>query len=246
MRGATAVRERPILMSGPMVRAILDGRKTQTRRVAMVRSCGVLVPALGFDPAPAVARCPFGTPGDRLWVREAWSAQYDFPTEYRGSRMAWYHDTPPAWRLPSNALRTYYRADRTMYDVCDLGEPLGIDLVRHRSHGEAPRWTPGIHMPRWASRLTLEVTGVRVERLCDIGEADAEAEGSFAVSEVLKQDAARQAAADGRGDCGGRDYFRALWDSLNAARGYGWDANPWVWAITFRPVAALAATEAPR
>lgn len=178
------MRERPILFSGPMVRAILEGRKTQTRRVAMVTRCGVRVPALGCDPAPDAARCPYGVPGDRLWVRETW---YDNLTarspEQRASRE-----------------EVYYRAD---------------GLPEFEGEESEIRWRPSIHMPRWTSRLTLTITDVRVERLQDITEADAQAEGIETYAGYA------------------RERFRDLWNNLNRSRGFGWDVNPWVWAIGF-------------
>lgn len=114
------MKERPILFSGPMVRAILEGRKTQTRRVAKIHG-------YGLDDRPVFGRSPFGEPGDRLWVRET----------FCGSCVR-----DPAY---------IYRA-----------------TDENPSHLFQPRWRPSIHMPRWASRLTLEVTAVRRERLRDI------------------------------------------------------------------------------
>lgn len=188
--------EKPILFSGAMIRAILDGRKTQTRRIVKMqpptdkhvlarcvsstdkRSEGKLrwitpdgSEGTGFFP------CPYGQPGDRLWVRETWRGGSD-----------------------SFSSGLHYRAD--------LDEP-----------GAPGQWTPSIHMPRWASRISLEVKAVRVERLQDISEADAEAEG-----------------VDSRGD-GSERYraaFRLLWCEI-----YGhasWDANPWLWCVEFTRV----------
>ena len=170
------MKERPILFSGPMVRALLDGSKTQTRRVIKPRH-------LAFFNQNAAAMLndwnerplPYGKPGDRLWVRETW------------------HDASSS--LHSCAL---YRAD-------------GIDL-----HWD--KWTPSIHMPRWASRITLEITSVRVERLQDISEADAQAEG-ITSAECLECD-------------GFVNAFSKLWEQINGPG--SWDANPWVWAIEFR------------
>lgn len=173
------MKERPILFSAPMVRALLDGRKTQTRRVVKPQPTatreeairtygkgGTFILEAGFFGV----RCPYGQLGDRLWVRETWGA-------CAGS---------PVYRADDNA-------------TCPDGG----------------RWKPSIHMPRWASRITLEVTGVRVERLQDISEEDAIAEG------VPEQ----------RGDPWA---FQCLWDSINGARERcSWAANPWVWAITF-------------
>lgn len=181
------MRERPILFSGPMVRAILDGTKTQTRRVAMHTVCGVRVARLAYDPAPDVCACPYGVPGDRLWVRETFA--------------------------PFSTGGAVYRADKPRFS------PGAHEVV-------GGSWHPSIHMPRWASRLSLEVTGVRVERLQDISEADAIAEGCHDSDGAPTQELSGTA----------RGAFALLWDDLNADRGYGWDANPWVWVVEFRKV----------
>ncbi|WP_186083797.1 hypothetical protein [Burkholderia gladioli] len=182
------MKKRPILFSAPMVRAILDGRKTQTRRVAKEFA--------GRDNLDAILRrfpnqqgCPHGEPGDRLWVRETWG-QYQLAPE-----------------------DIVYRADEDF--PC----------------GSPKRWRPSIHMPRWASRITLEITGVRVERLQDISEADAIAEGIEHTSDGFSVDEGRHFHA-----ARARDSFASLWDGLNEARGHGWEANPWVWVIEFRRI----------
>lgn len=196
----TDARDRPILMSAPMVRAILDGRKTQTRRVIKPQ------PSAGVRFSPFVAsgiedghgreiRMPW-RPGDRAWVRETWACLDSKPRP--GSRLA-------------------YRASTD-------GERVRVD---------AP-WHPSIHMPRWASRLTLLIEDVRVQRLQDISEEDARAEGIVDGG----------CLSCGRPEpCGcafpspsARDSFVGLWNSI-----YGPDAwfdNPWVVALTFRPVFA--------
>lgn len=200
--------ERPILFSAPMVRAILDGRKTQTRRavkgnpINMVRLMhktqamdGYDEPTgeFGFCPSPRViskhVRCPYGQAGDTLWVRETWSAPYRYsdmkPRDCGG----------PCW----------YWAD---------GDP---------SEGDWTKPTVSIHMPRWASRISLRVTGVRCERLQDIGEEDAKAEGTQEPSLVPYIGACWSE----------RDAFARLWESIN---GNGsWAKNPWVWVISFVP-----------
>lgn len=235
MTAPTLVRERPILFSAPMVRAILDGTKTQTRRPVKGLALEWLAPNMltpEFVALPGNGLCPYGAPGDRLWVREAWSAQYSYPLEYRGDHLAWHHQTPPAWRLGTNAIRTHYCADRSAYDVCDYGEQ-GIDLVRIPMHdNNTPRWVPSIHMPRWASRITLEVTDVRVERLQEISEADAQAEG---VERHFDEGVWYYGPFE-RGTASAVDAYRILWDAINAKRGHGWVTNPWVWVVSFRRV----------
>jgi len=227
------MKERPILFSGPMVRAILEGRKTMTRRVIKPQprgdfycignlkentrrrmvDCGLHAVfnkprELWLDdehPARDFRKSPYGQPGDRLWVRETW--QEFFPDEFDPAR---YSKEGRA----GNGLcttRVVYRAD---------GE-----LAPHPVFG-VPRWAPSIHMPRWASRITLELTAVRVERLQDISEEDAKAEGvtRLAVSEALNIPGTWAGA------------FADLWDSLYAKRGHGWDSNPWVWVESFKRV----------
>ena len=191
------MKERPILFSGPMVRAILDGSKTQTRRTFK----GTTEHKGPYNPAYMEAHqqangwgsiCPHGTPGDRLWVRETWAVQHGFD--------AW---TPR--HIPRGA-RIYYSA------TADLKGPCGVGGLRCR---------PSIFMPRWASRILLEITDVRVQRLQEISEGDARAEGAIG------------ALNDSIGDnwCA-REAFAALWESINGTG--SWHANPWVWAITFR------------
>jgi len=198
------VRERPILMNAPMVRAVLAGTKTQTRRVAKVNDhdCkpGFITPNAGFVPRRVqdhAVYCPYGQPGDRLWVRETWAAPHA------------YDHLPP--RLVPRDARIHYAAS----------EERGGLL-----------WRPSIHMPRWASRLTLEITEVRVERLNEISEEDAKAEG------IAYQDDAKEI---GRGRLShdgsvlydtAREAFVKLWESINGPG--SWDANPWVWVVSFR------------
>ena len=199
------MKERPILFSAPMVRAILAGTKTQTRRIMKPQAddstwfengadgsitweqdgkpcCGT-----GVWDVPhysgKLTRRPYGQPGDRLWVREShW----------------WFKDEP-------DHETGYYPPVLTVEDV------------EFRADGDDGRkvWRPSIHMPRWASRITLEITGVRVERLQDISEADAQAEGVYT-------DPA----------CPAYDGYRVLWEQINGAG--SWEANPWVWVVEFR------------
>jgi hypothetical protein len=199
------VKERPILFSGLMVRALLAGKKTQTRRIVKPQP----VPFVAHDePGPFVwfdrqfrglqqqgrvreaelaqliaPLCPYGAPGDRLWVRETWKP--------------WPNTAGAELRGPNG--------DGAIYKA-----------TWDKSGGH--HWKPSIHMPRWASRLTLEITGVRVERVQDISEADAEAEGA----------SERFVAANHR------NAFECLWNLINAERGHTWETNPWVWVVEFR------------
>lgn len=198
------MRERPILFSAPMVRALLDGRKTQTRRVVRAaEGCTVgvysqdgrgVVEVVNVeedgDPAdlPPIA-CPYGVPGDRLWVRETFSIKCGHEASEHAGCVLYYADEGERYKAVLNA---------------------------------SPPKKPSIFMPRWASRITLEVTKVRVQRLKEITGEDALAEG------VVEQNSEVDPGAFAR------VRFGFLWDSLNAKRGYSWESNPWVWAITFR------------
>lgn len=154
------VRERPILFSGPMVRAILEGRKTQTRRLLKAAAAEIVGDLLGqpkwyLDRDPdRVIRCPYGALGDRLWVREAWRAEERESDAVDGVR---------------------FRADDSFREIENTraAADAWVYVYNNGKHGNG--WRPGIHMPRWASRLTLELTDVRVQRLQDIDEADARA-----------------------------------------------------------------------
>lgn len=193
--------DRPIIFSAPMVRALLAGTKTQTRRVVKFKPWHQIEERDDGTPWPWMydseyggdcwIPCPYGQPGDRIWVREAW---------------AWSGDgaVPAADRVRKGEV--WFRADP------ERSSP-------------AIRWRPSIYMPRWASRITLEVTGVRVERLQDIIVADAMAEGVVECAPHLR----------GLEPCMDWRYaYEDLWVSIN---GPGtWDANPWVWVIEFKRV----------
>ncbi|WP_175712166.1 hypothetical protein [Burkholderia ambifaria] len=224
------MKERPILFSGPMVRAILEGRKTQTRRIIKLphnnplgaweptTAGGGSVKYAGGRPAPELAAiwhtrtgdcyvCPHGDVGNSLWVRETHEVRRIGTETFEGAR--------PMRRYAGIA----YQADNGRAEV-----DIDLDTFQALYAKESRGWTPSIHMPRWASRITLEITGVRVERLQAISEADAEAEGIDFLRHVPDVDETLDA----------RGLFRCLWDGLNAAGGYGWDKNPFVWVIDFR------------
>lgn len=223
------MKERPILFSAPMVRAILEGRKTQTRRLLQPQpfqeSCagesmlghkglaGLFAAHVFGHCAAKLLRCPFGAVGDRLWVRESFMLEWpdmDRPEdedEFRGWVKRHYAATDPKPEL--------YHEDSDP----ELDKPLG--------------WRPSIHMPRWASRITLEVTGVRVERLQDISEEDGRAEGIRELPLQEGQSGAWFGDPGGKHDRSARQAFERLWDSINAKRA-PWDSNPWVWVIEFK------------
>lgn len=223
------VKERPILFSAPMVRAILEGRKTVTRRAMKcqpdadasitVESYNVTVTnRRGYQEAgleifgawwrdgESGCKCPYGKPGDRLWVRETW-----------------YCDHFEVMRGP------YLKPD----DL-DVGEAIDDGTLVYAADGltpyeaDQPIWKPSIHMPRWACRILLEITDVRVERLQDITYEQAAAEG------VHRGPLREWCASDEGGAC--HKYpvpaFRDLWQSV----GGNWDANPWVWVVEFKRV----------
>lgn len=231
--------ERPILFSGAMVRALLSGTKTQTRRVIGARDTDALDAAffceafaqLNSDPARFLGlRCPYGAPGDRLWVRETWKVSSE------------------SNHYPTDEKRLYveYRAGA----VAGTGQQQSKFSIQRDGElawaawgkGKVSSCRPSIHMPRWASRLTLEVTGVRVERLQDITEEDARAEGARRFDDLPSthpygQDA-RWSCVEPKSteECLGsaRMAFANLWNSINGAD--SWAANPWVWRIEFRRV----------
>lgn len=197
------MKERPILFSAPMVRAILAGTKTQTRRVAkhpLAQNLSYIVDIgkgwFGDEEGEVQIRCPYGQPGDRLWVRETWQA-------VSGNDRA-------------RHIMTHPRPDRGWLEYA----------ATPRADEPAYKWRPSIHMPRWASRITLEVTGVRVERLQDISEADAMAEGvHYSLLEKIQAGQDRWA----------RHAYKKLWESIHGPG--SWDLNPWVWVVEFKGVA---------
>lgn len=219
------MKERPILFSAPMVSTVIDGTKTQTRRVVKPEGADHLFQFRGKEwlhgadePTGEWAwcgsshvvnkhiYCPYGKPGDRLWVRETWMDLTGTGIESRDERgkikrYAYGADTPPgSWG-----------------DQC------------RKDYGL--KWRPSIHMPRDACRILLEVTGVRVERLQDISEADAMAEGIEKSGECNWCDYLDYGYND---FTSARHSYRSLWESINGAG--SWGANPWVWVIEFKRV----------
>jgi len=190
--------ERPILFSGEMVRAILDRRKTQTRRVIKPQPNCVHDNHRWVWLKEKWVDCPYGQPGDRLWVRETWKSKYigdcsdgktTFAITYKSDNSEEHF----------NLSEDQYWKYRNILDKPDV-------------------WHPSIFMPRWASRILREIVNIRVERIQDISEADIIAEGC--PNEYLL----------------GRSWYKPLWESINAKRGFGWDTNPWVWVIEFKRI----------
>ena len=202
----SAIKERPILFSAAMVRAILEGRKTVTRRVvkaqprskADIGSYGLGQPFIrNTEVTKPNPECPYGRPGDRLWVREAWAADA---------------------QLDAVAPCDLSRGEPILYPADGVTRTSGCSMI------SAGRVRPSIHMPRWASRILLELTDVRVERLHDISEEQSEAEGIYFL----------RAAPDFDETLTAKQLYEILWDHIN---GNGaWGANPWVWVVEFNRV----------
>ena len=226
-------KERPILFSSEMVRAILEGRKTQTRRAMKVQPFDwatefVEAPSEklpgtgkpghwlfgnnGFVSVRGCGRCPYGSIGDRLWVRETW--QVDAPCDgtwddvvFYGCKGASLDFIPEKYKKPEHIL---YKAT---WEDCVMS------------------WRPSIHMPRWASRITLEIVNVRVERVQDISEEDAAAEGleidkdGFFFVNVPGNKYFNKSA---------KSIYAELWNKIYGSG--SWEANPWVWVIEFKAV----------
>lgn len=211
---------RPILFSGPMVRALLAGRKTQTRRVVKPQPepCAYRAGAFALngqviDGNPAVlAQCPYGAIGDRLWVRETFACIADEPFAL----------TPGVQYAADGTKRFWPKGDEWKW--------FEGKMVYNPDKPDTMRFRPSIHMPRWASRITLQITDVRVERVNDITNDDAHAEGVFALPDQFRQDVARSLGRT----VDARDYFLHLFYDINK-RADRTD-NPWVWAITFQRI----------
>lgn len=206
------ITEYPIIFSSESVKAILDGRKTQTRRIIKLpkepkEGCGkanwdlatkpqwakdnefaFIDMAFPTDTYPTMARCSYGKVGDLLWVKEGWACAGDIRMQARGA--------------------VVYKAD-----YGDTGKF---------------KFKSPIHMPKWAARIWLEITGIKVETLQEITIEDIWAEGR---SPSLSDDEDYSA---------GYEWFADLWDSINAKRGFGWESNPWVWVIEFKKSAESA------
>ncbi|WP_160288901.1 ASCH domain-containing protein [Pseudomonas knackmussii] len=239
------MREHPILFSGAMVRAILEGRKTVTRRPIKHQPDVPVtdaIPRRDYPHGPATRdwywrpqhghlngvpshgwdfKCPYGQPGDRLWVRES-HAQV-FEVDIPEGRPVGPIGTAGSPARPDWKSRHVYRADGAMPNV----------QWHHVGDSQPVRWTPSIHMPRTACRILLEITSVRVERLQDISHEQAVAEGL----QILPA-SARYVISKGDQYFGGASHdalevFSWLWNST----GGDWDANPWVWVIEFKQLA---------
>jgi hypothetical protein len=271
--------DRPILFSAGMVRAILDGRKTQTRRKMKVQPWPDATVEVGpyhphridrngeSQPGPATfgaiwdhqdivnggdagLRGPYGAPGDLLWVRETFCAHWCEPPR----------DAPQSYRIVTGDKLPPIKQENG-----DLYQPVSSDIMTIWYGAESDKpfhmaWKPSIHMPRWASRITLRITDIRVERLHDITEDDARAEGCEARpfpgpwwqgyrdlgdGQLIHQQAIGETAPDWMIepkqmpptpwlDRSARGGFRSIWMGLHGPG--AWDANPWVWVVAFERV----------
>lgn len=257
------VKERPILFSGPMVKALLEGRKTQTRRIIRCGCNSIHInrllgawplsrPPYQFDGSERPwqwkgnsppktgdwieecqtdvddhetypVRFPYGQPGDRLFVKETWALVYpwyDHEAGYVDEVEVWSETIPPTPPdgLDGKSWRVWYAADSD-------------DINQHADDRFVRRYRSPLFMPRWASRITLEITEVRVERLQSISYLDCRAEGIPAVS--CYDDSPEPETILGAI----RDEYREVWESINGKG--SWDLNSWVWALSFRRLEEL-------
>lgn len=223
-----SIKERPILFSSPMVPAVLEGRKTQTRRVVKFPDGSqfeeISIPWmrptvwLPKKQKSVLIDCPYGKPGDQLWVREAWHAgacaDVFKPSEL--SARFWKHDNGGLWYPATDT--------KPLKPVSPMG-----------------RYRYARFMPRWASRIQLEITGIRAERLQDITEEDAIAEGcepeEIKASEVMAMEPCqeRDLARLMVGGCLSPKFiYSMLWDEINGDG--AWNTNPWVWVVSFKRI----------
>lgn len=224
--------EKPILFNTEMVKAVLDGRKTQTRRVINRQPSDgwdfETPPVLGSITSPHpkkgkfgvflrrgigtkfpevdLIKCPYGQVGDRLWVRETFVI-INIDEEFKD------RVSKPAYKASMDMIEKEYG---------DIKNPRGNRFI------DSFKWKPSIHMRREYSRINLEITDIRVERVQDITEEDAIREGAMTLSDPSST------SVWGRGFA--RACFRKLWESINEKRGYGWDVNPYVWIVEFKVI----------
>ena len=222
----SAVKERPIVYSGPMVRALLAGRKTQTRRTRGLKAInedpdnwqfngfwgaevkGQPVPLAHFinkDGNEKLIKCPYGVAGDWLWVRETFVELWKWD-QSKSNKPEWYDEEGNC--KPGTV---YYRADNAISEMYDYDGTV-VDV----------NWRPSIHMPRWASRINHEITRVRVERAHDVSDVDAIAEG-VVVSHPVDTPLVAPVHS-----------YRSLWIKINGRA--SWESNPWAWVIGFKAV----------
>jgi len=218
------MKERPIIICTELIPKVLDGSKTKTRRVIKPQpidrpvqdACDwwhwLDIKGIGYD-----KHCPYGQVGDRLWCKETWAVH-----EYYNHRKP--IDIPQGVTVECRALPELVRTDG--------------DGHRKIREGERGKWRPSIHMPRWASRIDLEITDIRVERLQEITEQDAIAEGCRLIAAGIQHFELKPTPhfTEPPRPFTRRDHFIGLWDALNEKRGYPWESNPFVWVIEFKRI----------
>lgn len=208
------MKERPILFSSTMVQAILQEKKTQTRRIIKPQPNWVAppnIPFKTFDANPkGIINCPYGEIGDRLWVRETWGCSVIKGEHYGIYYQASYNDDKN-WNRVISVNSEWYKLWEKYQD----------------------KKRPSIFMPRWASRILLEITDVIIERIQDISEEDALSEGVISQYTEDGEDSFCHVDNDFLSDFPS-ETFSMLWDSINKKRGYGWKVNPYVWVISFK------------
>jgi len=199
------MKETGIIMSGDHPKLILDGIKTQTRRV--IKPCSKATLADGSQPewVFTLAKCPYGQAGDRLWVRETYTSYID---------------------VDNHLCLVYYGDDIDSVRAYQIHHMPGL-FFKQPKDGKHP----SIHMPRWASRITLEITEVRVERVQEIRDSDIIPEGTRGWFDSHPQRYNRDLLPLPVINV---DYFAVMWDEINKKRGYGWEVNPWVWVLSFK------------
>jgi hypothetical protein len=265
------MKERPILFSGPMVRAILEGRKTQTRRVMTPQPWHDQLEFTNCKLRPGITDvfadeeqfrqntpqyCRHGVPGDRLWVKETWRPwgwREDNPITVQYQADGAKRESTPTGEEP-NYEEWYERIAIDAAEECEAAACMQDDEGAYVWTGDDDcpiRWHPSIFLTRWCSRITLELATVRVQRLQEISADDVIAEGiqipcdseghpGLCISDprMSPHKFSDKKWADWNLDDYARFEYARLWESINAKRGFGWDKNPWVWAITFGQVTA--------
>lgn len=243
------MKERPILFKAEMVRALLDGRKTMTRRIVKPRKdpdigCELAACNIAAEkPANLYRLCPYGAPEDRLWVRETWvellhtSPATDEPIPVSNGDRLIEHATRRSdgkgWHYDGTVVCYKATSDVTFCDGHGFSAESGS-----ADRDDLPRWKSPIHMPRKYSRIDLEIVGVRIEKLHDITEDDAKAEGIEPkewhwVPHPLKP-VSKPKFSGGWSACTHLKAFQNLWSKINGED--SWAKNPWVWVISFKRI----------
>lgn len=209
--------EHPIIFNGEMVKAILDGRKTQTRRVIK----------------PRTIKFPYGMPGDKLWVRETFGLMW--PKGCDNGMIYEEGGNPEGRAITSEECDLKYRATEPDCIWADEGQEGAAN--RDESDGTCTMWKPSIHMPRWAARIFLEVVYIGVKRIKYITEEDSKAEGAIYHNGMEVGHSGFRFNQDHEFVYKtAKEAFAVFWDSINLKRGFGWEANPYCWVVEFKRI----------